>query len=428
MGQKLHDDFLKLFSEKNSDGTLHLRLKGRELFQRIGTRLKAEDMHKIAAFLISNPEIISLDMCYNNIGDKGLKILSENFFNQDNKLAHINLMCCDIRAEGMKSFSSSAFLKLKSCRINGNNIGAEGARYIAKLIQNCPTLENIDIAETEQTLESIESILIVIEDSTLKAVDISRIIPASYYTKFNTATLADDIGVVLKLNSTLVEIHIQKCHIDGHDIELLLSGLEANKILEMLDLGCNHIGDLGVEYLAQWLKRRPALRALNLSSNSIKNFGARALSFGLPFSKVRFLDISNNNIEDLGLTDLLDTIKKYCRMRILFMWGNNFGAVACKRLSRMLKSEIIEQEYIDVRIYEVDGELHAAYYPTNHYKHKYYGVMDYGCRVELKIKRNEIPDPLALPRELLNFRHIGRYPPVDKRLGLLQKKVKECPS
>ncbi|KAG5877515.1 hypothetical protein JTB14_011310 [Gonioctena quinquepunctata] len=421
-----HNDFLKLFCEKNSDGTRHLRLKGNELYQRIGTRIEASDMEKIAAFLKSHPEINSVDLCYNNFGDAGLEILCEEYFNEENNMQYINIMNCDIHAEGMQKFSSSKFLRLKSCRINGNSIGAEGARYIARLIQSCPTLENIDIAQTDQTLESIESILIVIEHSTLRALDISRIIPLSYYTKYNSATLADDLSVALKMNETLVELHMQKCHIDGHDMETLLSGLKANKFVEFLDLACNKIGDLGAEFIGKWLKQRPPLRALNIASNVIRDVGARALSFGLPFSRVRFLDVTNNKIEDWGLTDLLDTLKKSCQMRILFLWGNQFGEMSCKRLFRMLKSGVLKQEYLDVKIYEVDGQLHAAEYPSNHFKHRYYGAMDYGCRVDLKIIRNDIPHPLALPRELLNFVHMGRYPHVDKSLGLLEKKEKKC--
>ncbi|CAH1117752.1 unnamed protein product [Phaedon cochleariae] len=428
MAHKFNEDFLNLFCEKNSDGTKNLRLKGNELQQRIGSRVKAKDMHCIANFLNAHREITRLDLSYNDFGDKGLMILSDEYFSRENDLLHINIMHCDIGVEGLELFSCSECLHLKSCRLNGNKIGSRGARFIAQLIDRCPSLEYIDIAETDQTLESIESILIVIEHSTIKVLDISRIIPNSYYTKYNKATLADDLSVVLKLNQTLVELHVQKFEFDGHDVELLLSGLNVNKTLLVLDLGCNAIGDLGMEILSEWLKTRPSCRALNVSSNDIHDSGARALSFGLPFSKLRFLDISNNNIGDSGLVDLLNTLKKFCRMRMLFLWGNKFGPHACHKLDRMLESKVLEQDYLDIKIYKVDEKLHAAYYPVNHYKHIYYNVMDHGCPVELKIKKNKIIDPAALPRELLNMSHYGRYPPVDESLGLKKEVQKVCKS
>lgn len=81
-------------------------------------------MHKVADFLNEHNEIISVDLCYNDIGDKGAKILAENYLNKPNNLQHLNLMHCDIQANGMQAISSSWLLNLRSCRVNGNKLGA----------------------------------------------------------------------------------------------------------------------------------------------------------------------------------------------------------------------------------------------------------------------------------------------------------------
>ncbi|XP_056629845.1 leucine-rich repeat-containing protein 34-like [Diorhabda sublineata] len=423
MGDKLlNEDFIRLFCQKNSDGTMHLRLKGNELYQRFGY---VNNYTNIFIYIVDHNND-HYDMSYNDFGDEGMRMLSKYYWNHHNNLLYLQVMQCDIHAAGMEYFSSSKYLRLITCELNGNKIGAEGARFIARLIERCPTLVLIDIAETDQTLESVESILIVTEASNLKVLDISRIIPNSFYSRYNKSTLADDLSVALKLNENLTELHIQKLEFDGHDVEILLSGLLVNKTLQILDLGCNRIGDLGVEMIAVWLKSRPALRALNICANNIRDSGARALSMGMPFSNIRMLDISANHITDIGLTDILDTAKKYCRIRILFMWGNKFGPTACARLERMLKSTVLEQEYIDVKIYTVDEKYEAVYYPTNHYKSNYYAITKPACPNVIKIIRNKIYGPDALPRELLNIPHIGRYPKVDESLGLYVKKKKYC--
>lgn len=128
------------------------------------------------------------------------------------------------------------------------------------------------------------------------------------------------------MNNTLIELHIQKCELDGHDIELLLVGLKENETLLLLDLGSNRIGDHGSFLLSEWLKTRPSLLGLNLSGNGIKNYGARALSFGMPYSRIRLLDITNNKITDQGIKDILNTIKKPYVLKLLFMWGNKLGS------------------------------------------------------------------------------------------------------
>lgn len=70
----------------------------------------------------------------------------------------------------------------------------------------------------------------------------------------------------------------------------------------------------------------------------------------------------------------------------------------------MLQSGVLQQEGIDIRLYEVDGELKAAYYPSNRYKHQYYCVMDYGSAVELKIKKNKLEEIDEKQTVLLDFK------------------------
>lgn len=92
----------------------------------------------------------------------------------------------------------------------------------------------------------------------------------------------------------------------------------------------------------------------------------------------------------------------------------------------MLTSGVLNQEYIDVKIYEVDNELKAAEYPSNNYRQKFYGVMDQGYLSEIRIQRHKIYPENSMPRELFKFEHIGRYPAIDESLGVKKKKEKDC--
>lgn len=93
-------------------------------------------------------------------------------------------------------------------------------------------------------------------------------------------------------------------------------------------------------------------------------------------------------------------------------------------MERMLQSKVLMQEYIDVKIYEVDGELFAAEYPTNHLRQRFYCVMGSEGLTDVKIIRNKIYPEKSLPRQLLCFEHIGRYPLVDESLGCMKQRKK----
>ena len=77
----------------------------------------------------------------------------------------------------------------------------------------------------------------------------------------------------------MIELHLQKNDLDGHDIQRLLEGLQFNKTLQFLDIGYNRIGDFGVENISLYLKKIPSLLGLNIAGNSVTNNGAKLIFF-----------------------------------------------------------------------------------------------------------------------------------------------------
>ncbi|XP_022904365.2 leucine-rich repeat-containing protein 34-like [Onthophagus taurus] len=408
--------FLQLFCEKNSDGTKSLRLKGRELDQRKGVRLDCSDMMPICDFLNDNPDVVDLDICYNNIGDKGMYLFKTMYLKNENNMRHLNMASCSLTWKSIEQlYMVVDTLKLKTLKLTGNKLGKEGGRFIGMLLQKNNTITHLDLGDTDQTMASVPFLMTILRsdystNTSIRIFDMSRIIPSSLYYTYDSGDLAEHLGNMLKMNTTLYELHMQKCGFDGHDIERMLYGMKFNTTLIMLDLGNNQFGDHGVELIARWLRTRPPLLGLNVCGNSIKGTGCKALSKHLPFSKIRLLDISRNCIDDISIRDLLYTIKKPYQMRMLYMWGNNIGKEALCELDRLIKVGAFDPERLDVRIYEVDGLLYHAYVPEDHYKHRYYGVMDHGCAVELKIKRNIIEDEFTYPRNLTNFKYYNKIP------------------
>lgn len=394
---------LNLFTERNSDGTGYLTLRGRDVFEKYQKRIKDTDIRAIVLYIRESPTIITrVDLCYNEITDVGFfKLLKKLLVKGRSSITNLNIMNNELTDKSVLYLAKYArHLKLKRLRLNGNKIGTKGGEYFADFLKLNKELEYVDIGETGQTLTSLAHIITALRvdhgaNQTLKVLDLSRLDPLFNRYPYETKWLAYHIEYLLERNSTIIELHLQKNQLDGHDVEFLVRGLRRNTTLLYLDLGYNKIGEYGIELLAKYLAVAPQLVFLNVAGNGINDTGARALSFGLPFSRVRALDIGNNKLTDEGLLDVLNSIKKYYYMRFLNIWGNKIGPETCRVIERMLLSGVLFQHTIDVRLYEVDEVLYAAYYPNpaNRNKHIYYCELERGeAQPIYHIKRNVVPE------------------------------------
>ncbi|XP_044579869.1 leucine-rich repeat-containing protein 34-like [Cotesia glomerata] len=234
------------------------------------------------------------------------------------------------------------------------------------------SIDHLDVAEIDITTSSFFYFMSALKSSSLKIIDLSRPIP-QINNYLDSEYFARIIGSMLKINTNLTELHLQKYNFSCHDIESMLIDAKFNKTLQLIDLGCNNIGDHGLESICNWICENPALSGLILSHNIITDTGARALSFVLPFSKIILLDVSYNKIKDNGIKDILNIINNSTSIRYLRIYGNTISSSA-EIIERILESGVLEQDNLDVKPYKVDGKFYAAHYPADHYKQRYYNV------------------------------------------------------
>lgn len=398
---EINDIRLNLFTERNSDGTGYLVLRGKDIENRYNRRIMDTDIKAICKYIKQSPRrIIMLDLSYNRITDKGfIKLLKKVLVKGRSSIINLNIMNNRLSAVSIFHLANYAkYMKLIYLRLNGNKFGSKGGEYFAKFLINNKTVEYCDIGETSQTLSSVAQVISALrkghgENTTLRVFDFSRIIPMFNRYSYETKWFAYHIEYLLENNSSIVKLHLQKNEFISHDVEFFVRGLRKNNTLLYLDLGFNKIGDYGIELLAKYLAEGPQLVLLNVAGNSINDLGARALSLCLPYSKIRALDISRNRLTDTGLLDILNTVKKPYFLRFFNIWGNKIGHPTCEIIQRMLESGVLFQHTMDVKLYEVDEVLYAAYYPNpaNRNKHLYYNEMDFGVAQPIyHITRNVI--------------------------------------
>ncbi|KAJ8706396.1 hypothetical protein PYW08_011022 [Mythimna loreyi] len=398
---ELNEIRLNLFTTRNSDGTGFLILQGKDIQLRYDRRIEDTDIRAICRYIKESPRrITKLDLSYNNVTDKGFfRILKKLLIKSRSSIVNLNIMNNRLTRLSIQQLAKYAkLLKLKYLRLNGNRLGTKGGEYFARFLMNNSSVEFLDIGETNQTLTSIAQIVTALRydhggNTAIKVFDFSRAIPVFNRYPYESKWFAYHIEYLLERNSNIIELHLQKNQFISHDMEYFARGLRKNTTLLFLDLGFNKIGDYGIELLARYLAEGPQLLLLNVAGNGINDTGARALSFGMPFSKIRALDIGRNNLTDAGVIDILNTVKKPFFLRFLNIWGNKITHDSCVIIERMLLSGVLFQHTIDVKIYPVDGVLHAAYYPNpaDRNKHRYYNELEFdNLQPIYHIKRNVV--------------------------------------
>ena len=105
-------------------------------------------------------------------------------------------------------------------------------------------------------------------------------------------------------NMGLQKLSLQKHKLRDDGVYIMMEHLLENNTLRVLDLNANEISFRGCEAIAKYLKGENCiLESLQLSNNKCADYGAKAIAQALAVNRsLVHLDMTYNNIEDLGLT------------------------------------------------------------------------------------------------------------------------------
>ncbi|XP_043256279.1 leucine-rich repeat-containing protein 34-like [Colletes gigas] len=385
--QVLSQNFFKCFCNETCATTKRLDMRGNAVYQKIKRLLQDVDIPALLIFLKKHQDIAHVNLANNNISNSGFINLLDHLLHYK-YILELDVSNNDIMEIGIKYLLAiGENIQLKSLNLKANKFGVEASKNIALFLLKNKYVTYLNVAEVGQTASSLIYFIMVLSseqttsNTTLKSLDISRPNPGFMY-YFDSVHFSSVIGHMLKNNTTLTALYLQKYNFNCHDIETLMSNAIYNNTLHLLDLGCNNVGDHGIIYLANWLTKRPALKILILCRNIITDHGAREFSFALPFSKLLSLDISYNKITDNGMVDILNTLKKSPLLRQLRIFGNCLGHPTAKIIKRMLLSQVLNQENVDIRPYRVDHRWYLARYEGDCCRKEFYNV-PYGLSMKL---------------------------------------------
>ncbi|XP_051741040.1 ribonuclease inhibitor-like isoform X2 [Ctenopharyngodon idella] len=209
----------------------------------------------LASALRSNPSHLrDLDLSFNNLGESGLKIISDGLKDPNCTLNTLKLYRCEVTDEGCGYLASALRLNpshLRELDLSGNNLGESGLKIISDLLKdpNCTlnTLKLCSCGVTDEGCGYLASALCS-NPSHLRDLDLS-------FNNLGESGLKIISDLLKNPNCTLNTLKLRGCKVTDEGCGYLASALCSNPShLRELDLSWNNLGGSGVKLLSDLLK------------------------------------------------------------------------------------------------------------------------------------------------------------------------------
>ena len=301
-----------------------------------------------------NLKVLKIKKC--NYGDIGMNIVEQ--YITDSTETTSTLEYVDLMGNNSSPWTVYCAV-IKQCSVSNLTLcGDYGMEGFAVNMDNClsvnTALQSLTLFEIGNTgLNTIKTLLtnnkllhlnelnLSWKNISSKATDNSNVL---LHTKFPVSNeMRNSRAVTVNIlwdgthNSTPDSLNLSgQCEGDG--VPFIAFGLCNNRTICILDISNNNISNLGAREIASALHENQTLQTLNISCNNIQVDGAIAMAKALHENKaLQYLYISNNNILDNGVIAISECIKKNSKLQELVISGNNISSKGAKQLAEAVK-------------------------------------------------------------------------------------------
>ena len=288
MGTNLHNNLTEISS------LIQSQLKSLYLIQ---CNINSEGADILAGGLAST-SLDYLNLSSNDIGPNGMKSIAEHICKE------LILDECNIGSEGAKRLAHSFLLKpvITSLNLADNGIDsistialAKGLNHCCNLQEVCLSLNNIGydgavaLAQYLQPCSNLRTL--ILNCCNLEGDGIARLAE-----EFQSWINMED----LNLSNNGVISDSDMFHISG--------GMQQLHLLQTLKLSYNSIDNAAAAALAEGIQSCPLLHTIHVSGNFIGSDGASVLAQSIKCSEIKYLDFSDNLLDDMCIESLVALI------------------------------------------------------------------------------------------------------------------------
>ncbi|KYQ93978.1 hypothetical protein DLAC_04871 [Tieghemostelium lacteum] len=222
-------------------------------------------------------------------------------FNNNNLFPHYLTFITDT-VFLQKWFANTDAIHLEEVMLNNNELNDFGIYELSKIYQYPFRIRSVGLANNKLTFCGLSHLCFSLcKHKFLEKLDLSN--------NNLSDKAAPSLSYLFKNNSSLKEIHLRFCQLNG-GMDDMCKSLEQNKTLTWLDLNCNRIDDKATYSLCQMLKVNCTLKTLSLGSNQISNASAEHLASCIKINNtITSMDLSNNHIDFQGALIIIDAMR-----------------------------------------------------------------------------------------------------------------------
>ena len=310
-------------------------------------------IHLLALNLKHYPQLQSLDLRRNHLGEAGIKTLAPHLRDCTNlnNLNHyeektlgilmgrstteqnINLSNSHIDTLGIHllALNLKHYPQLQSLDLRRNHLGEAGIKTLAPHLKHCPNLQSLNLRSTGLGEAGIQALAPHLKHCpNLQSLNLRS-------TGLGEAGI-QALAPHLKHCPNLQSLNLKWNNLRDDSMKALAPHLKHCPNLQSLNLGINELGEAGIQALAPHLKHCPNLQSLNLEGNIIGVASIKALTPHLKDClQLQSLNLGDNYLGEASMKALAPHLKHCPNLQYLNLTGNDLGDAGLQALAPYLK-------------------------------------------------------------------------------------------
>eukprot|EP01080_Neovahlkampfia_damariscottae_P001028 gene1028-9932_t len=336
------------------------------------TKIGVAGLKQLESYIARNKTIVEVKLAFNSIGDAGVeslkKCLGENFsirtidlsFNNIGKkgaqsIAEALTKNCETAESktDWKDMVSSIEYGITDLNLNGNNIRAEGAKYLSESVAKISTLTTFNIsanklepdgvkyiADSLKTNESIHTL--VLNDNNMGTTGLKYLVDA--LKEGGEVKDGDDDDercnikhLIVRGNKLGLHAKLENKQSGNVGMKALRDMLKINQKIELLDFEDNALCNEDMKLFCEGLKYNTSVKHLLLSNNDIGDDGSKTIASYLlrTCPSLESLELAGNKIGSKGLSSLCAALEKIISLKSLDLSENKFGSDGAKHVANI---------------------------------------------------------------------------------------------